>query len=114
VTQSNTYESNQNYLTDVGAYANSSSYYGTFDQNGDVYQWNDLDGTLSASRGMMGGFWFGGPTSAASTTSNTQSTTYEGNDVGFRLASPVPVPEPGSCALLGLAAFAFFTIRRRR
>ena len=31
----------QNYLTDVGAYASSPSYYGTFDQGGNVYEWNE-------------------------------------------------------------------------
>ena len=34
----------QRYLADVGAYLGSPSYYGTFDQNGSLYQWNDLDG----------------------------------------------------------------------
>ena len=39
---------NQNYLTDVGAFTGSESFYGTFDQSGNVFQWNDLDG-LAAS-----------------------------------------------------------------
>jgi formylglycine-generating enzyme required for sulfatase activity len=46
VTQSS-YNSNQNYLTDVGAFTNSASFYGTFDQSGNVYQWNDQDGALA-------------------------------------------------------------------
>ena len=46
VTQSGGYDPfNQNYLTDVGAFTNSASFYGTFDQSGNVFQWNDLDGT---------------------------------------------------------------------
>jgi hypothetical protein len=36
VTGSTTNVATQNYLTDVGAYASSPSYYGTFDQGGNV------------------------------------------------------------------------------
>lgn len=112
VTQSNVYSDSQNYLTDVGAFFNSESYYGTFDQNGNVYQWNDLDGTSNASRGLIGGFWFGGPNSAASTTISSQAATYEGNDVGFRLAAPVP--EPGVSVLAALAGMALLVWSRRK
>lgn len=101
-TQSNVYSNAQNYLTDVGFFYNSESYYGTYDQNGNVYQWNDLDGTTNASRGVAGGFWFGGPTSAANTTMASQTAEYEGNDTGFRLAAPAAVPEPGTFVLVGL------------
>jgi len=57
VTQSSSYSSSQNYLTDVGAFTNSASFYGTFDQSGNVNQWNDLDGTAGSSRGLRGGPW---------------------------------------------------------
>ena len=60
LTQSTNYSSSQNYLTDVGAYINSPSPYGTFDQGGDVYQWNDLNPDVnSSSRGMRCGSWRG-------------------------------------------------------
>ena len=36
VTQSSSYISNQNYLTAVGSFTGSKSYYGTYDQSGDV------------------------------------------------------------------------------
>ena len=55
VTQSSGYDANQNYLTDVGAFTNSASYYGTFDQGGNVFQWNDEDGLPSSFRGLRGG-----------------------------------------------------------
>jgi formylglycine-generating enzyme required for sulfatase activity len=59
VTQSGDYDSSQNYLTDVGAFSGSGSFYGTFDQSGNVYQWNDLDGGPGSSRGLRGGGWHG-------------------------------------------------------
>ena len=54
VTQSSDYDTDQNYLTDVGAFTNSASFYGTFDQSGNVYQWNDLDESAGSSRGQIG------------------------------------------------------------
>ena len=44
VTQSGTYDPQQNYLTDVGAFTASASYYGTYDQFGNVRQWVDKPG----------------------------------------------------------------------
>jgi formylglycine-generating enzyme required for sulfatase activity len=109
------YSSTQNYLTDVGAFSGSAGFYGTFDMNGNVYQWNDLDGTANASRGVIGGFWFGGPNSASNTTVASQAAIYEGSDVGFRLASPVPVPEPSTWVMgVGGLACAAWAARQRR
>ena len=57
VTEVDTRDDTQNYLTDVGAFSGSGSFYGTFDQSGNLYQWNDLDGTVesASSRGLRGG-----------------------------------------------------------
>ncbi len=57
VTEVDTRDDTQNYLTDVGAFSGSGSFYGTFDQSGNLYQWNDLDGTAesTSSRGLRGG-----------------------------------------------------------
>ena len=114
----------QNYLSDVGAFSESESFYGAFDLNGNVYQWNDLDGTAAASRGLIGGFWFGGPASATSTTLASQAATYEGNDTGFRLAAPIvemgvlgrgaAVPEPSVMVLVALASSALLISNRRK
>lgn len=78
----------QNYLTDVGAYSGSPSYYGTYDQNGLLYQWNDLEGTAGPSRGLRGGFYFAGPGAAQSLSFNQASPTREASDTTIRLAAP--------------------------
>jgi formylglycine-generating enzyme len=50
----------QNYLTDVGAYSSSPSFYGTFDQGGNVEEWSD---TVSRVRSRITrGGWWSGPT----------------------------------------------------
>lgn len=88
VPQARYIELDQNYLFDVGVYTASPSHYGTFDQSGAVYDWNDLDGRASPSRGLRGGFFFAGAASIQSVTFAQVSPLREGADAGFRLASP--------------------------
>jgi sulfatase modifying factor 1 len=115
VTQAALMDFNQNYLTDKGVFTNSASYYGTFDQNGNVWEWNDRSGVPSVSRGLGGGMWsqsfFLSSSEFGSGPSSTQSA-----DVGFRLASPVAVPEPSTyaMALAGLACGGYSLFRRRK
>ena len=116
VTQSSSYDSNQNYLTDVGAFTNSASFYGTFDQTGNVFQWNDLDGTPGSSRGLRGGSWFNPAFNLSSSFRDTSDPSFGDNNDGFRLASPVAVPEPSTCimALAGLACGGYSMFSRRK
>jgi formylglycine-generating enzyme required for sulfatase activity len=117
VTQSGSYDPNQNYLTDVEAFSGSGSFYGTFDQSGNVFQWNDLDGTVGSSRGLRGGNWNNGQASfLSSSRSDSFGLSTELNFIGFRLASPVVVPEPSTyaMALAGLACGGWQMWRRRR
>lgn len=85
--QSNIYNPATNYLTDTGAFVNSSSFYKTFDQAGLVYEWNDLLGKRSVERGLRGGYWFSAGQSTQSTTFSLAVPGRESNDTGFRLVS---------------------------
>jgi formylglycine-generating enzyme required for sulfatase activity len=124
VTQSSSYSSSQNYLTDVGAFSDSGSFYGTFDQSGNVSQWNDLDGLASSgsSRGQRGGDWtVNDPSFLSSSRRFSDDPSYEGNFLGFRLASPasstsaVPEIDPNSLgSVLALVLGSLGLLERRR
>jgi hypothetical protein len=99
VTQSPSFESSQNYLTDGGAFSQSASFYGTYDQGGNVWEWND--GETDSFRGFRGGSWWGhsGGDFAHSLQSSYrwgESASWEDSSLGFRVAS---VPEPSAVAL---------------
>jgi sulfatase modifying factor 1 len=114
ITQSST-SSSQNYLTNVGAFSGSPSAYGTYDQSGNVYEWNDLTGAANASRGLRGGNWNGIALGLSSTNRYAFNPSMDFND-GFRLASPVAVPEPSTyaMALAGLACGGYSMFGRRK
>jgi sulfatase modifying factor 1 len=91
VTRSASFSSGQNYLTNVGAFTNSASYYGTFDQNGNVHEWNDLAGAAGSARGIRGGSWTSGAYDLSASVRATIDPSNGGNfGSGFRLASPDP------------------------
>ena len=117
VTQSASSSESQNYLTDVGAFTNSASFYGTFDQSGNVFQWNDLDGSSGSSRGFRGGYWNNNNAfDLSSSLRITNVPSSVNSNIGFRLASPVAVPEPSTwvMGLAGIACGGWQMFRRRR
>lgn len=107
VTGSTNFSSSQNYLTDIGAYASAPSYYGTFDQGGNVFEWNEA--LISGSfRGSRGGSWnYGANLLRASYRSFPDPP--ESNTVGFRVAT---VPEPSTLMLLYFGSLAVLWRRR--
>ena len=115
VTQSG-YDPNQNYLTDVGAFTGSGSFYGTFDQSGNVFQWNDMDSSPGLARGIRGGGWNSQEADLERRFPSTINAVAELDNVGFRLSSPVAVPEPSTyaMALAGLACGGWQMYRRRK
>lgn len=103
------YSGTSPHLTDAGAYTNSVSAYGTFDQNGTLQEWVE---TLvdESHRGLRGGSW---RKSSYYLASNYRYHPYEppidnSNNIGFRVAA---VPEPCSLVLLSLGGLM---LRRRR
>lgn len=89
VTQTSAYSTTQNYLTPGGAFTNSSSAYGTFDQAGNLYEFNDA--VIGSSRCVRGGTWWAnnsGATLQLSKNGRSQAVpTAENSVYGFRLAA---------------------------
>jgi formylglycine-generating enzyme len=96
------------YVTPVGAYTNSPSSYGTFDQGGNVAQWNEqfVHTTSSGNgRGERGGSWYISEYFMESSTFGFGDPTFENYNVGFRVAM-VPEPNTGLLVLAGLLGLA--------
>jgi formylglycine-generating enzyme required for sulfatase activity len=99
-----------NYLTAVGAFATSPSAYGTYDQGGDVWQWNEanIDGSWRGLRG--GSFTFHDFNLQSGYRSFIGDPPYEGFGIGFRVSQ---VPEPASLGILGIGVLGMLVRRRR-
>jgi MYXO-CTERM domain-containing protein len=112
VTGSPSFDAAQNYLTNVGAYTQSRSYFGAFDLGGNVMEWNE---TMDASffRGVRGGSWSLLAADLRSSSRSFLDASGAGNVVGFRVDT-VPEPTVAGIALLGALGLAARRPRRRR
>ena len=88
----------------------SAGPYGTFDQNGNVWEWTEVL-ISGVYRGISGGLWHADASFMdASYRYPEQPPTHLGNNVGFRLAY---IPEPATLGLL-VAGFGAIWAKRRR
>ena len=107
VSQSQFYSPSQQYLTVVGAFSLASSFYGTFDQGGNVYEWNDsVNGT---THGLRSSSWSGGVNLDA-TSRNGVGPTGESDISGFRITF---IPEPGVTSIMVLGTVVLARLRKR-
>jgi formylglycine-generating enzyme required for sulfatase activity len=110
------YGSNSRSTTDVGTYSNAPSSYGTFDQGGNVREWNDraidtaIYWTTAGIRGIRGGSYGGDSYYQKSSNPDGSYSGREYDFVGFRVAA---VPEPSAMVLTMLAS-GMMLIRRKR
>jgi sulfatase modifying factor 1 len=103
--------------TEVGAHENSESAYGTFDQGGNVWEWNEAlllvyDEDEYAFRGLRGGSFTSIGFNLQST--NRDSIAYpdsEDYNLGFRVSQ---VPEPSSIVALLGGLTVLIGLRRRK
>jgi formylglycine-generating enzyme required for sulfatase activity len=78
--------------TSKGSYTGSASPYGTFDQGGNVYEWNEAN--ISGSRAARAGSFFHNETGLAASSRSVSNPTLETEYVGIRVARLAPPPVP--------------------
>ena len=108
-------------VTTVGTNGGPSAY-GAFDMGGNLYEWNDLDGTTGPNRGIRGSDWRSNSLYDLSSSNGLQNgPSLEKSFYGFRLASPVSSPsavpeiDPNSLgSVLALVLGSLGLLERRR
>jgi len=112
VTQNGSYSSTQNYLSSVGAFSSSESYFGTFDQGGNVWEWTDGTIIPLAAREIRGGSWDSTEFELRSSNIATNKDPISGSQsIGFRLAS---IPEPSAVGLFAVTLLGLAILNWRR
>ena len=97
-------------LTDVGSYTSSPSEYGTFDQGGNVLEWNETI-IYTSGRVLRGGSFNGLADGFAASRRYIGSPSVETVSYGFRVAM---IPEPSTSLLLAVGLAGLAAAARRR
>jgi formylglycine-generating enzyme required for sulfatase activity len=98
------------YRTKVGEWENSDSPYGTSDQGGNLWEWNES--ILYASlRGLRAGTFIGDDSLLHASHRDSDPPAFEANSIGFRV---VEVPEPATAGLFLIGGLALLPRRRAR
>jgi hypothetical protein len=104
------FDADVDHVTIVGSFTGAASPYGTFDQGGNVFEWNE--GIVSVSgRALRGGGFADPGSSLAAADQNGNSPSNAFNDVGFRV---VRLSEPGRNLLVVAGILALVGFRRAR
>ncbi len=101
------------YTTVVGEFQNSDSPYGTFDQGGNVSEWNEE--VIDSSRVLRGGSCIGPSSGLLASVGNSGRPEVELRSLGFRVASSVPEPSTLVLwSLFGISGGGYGWWRKRR
>jgi formylglycine-generating enzyme required for sulfatase activity len=96
-------------VSELGAYVGSPGPYGTFDQGGNAFEWNETEN--AGFRGLRGGAWFNNLSFILHAAFQSGNDPADVNNffggLGFRVAS---IPEPAATCLgmLGVAMLLFW------
>ena len=110
------------YITRVGEFQNSTSYYGTFDQGGNMEEWNESVIEVHVSeqdqhhmcRGARGGSYGQYVNDTAAWAGGWHDPNTEGSQDGCRVVQVSPVPEPSSIIALAGGLLGLITLKRRK
>jgi formylglycine-generating enzyme len=101
------------YTTVVGEFENSASAYGTFDQGGNLFEWNETPVAVGETFGLRGGSYADILSFMDPSHSLINVPTYGSNGLGFRVASAVPEPSSITMLLCGVAGYLIWRRRWR-
>ena len=100
------------WTTPVGQFGLSESPYNTFDQGGNLWEWNETAFYAGSSPAARGGSWSDYSDNLAASTRSYSNPTREIYSIGFRVASieaaPGAVPEPSTLIIWSILATCGF------